>query len=176
MKQKSWRWRVFRLGNPAHNTLTVGSMQHCVGGRATIFNVVDTDAARGGVIDLSEVFQGQLSSARRKILLLDNDSLLVADAIRALPEAPADIQWRMVTDASPQITEEGILLEQGGYRMLLSASSDDSSLTPEYKIWPAAGTEEWDVPNPGKSIVGYSIRIPAGRECTISLSLREQNP
>ena len=172
MKQKSWRWKVFRLGNPAHNTLTVGSMQHCVGGRATVFNVVDTDAARGGVIDLSEVFQGQLSSARRKILLLDNDSLLVADAIRALPEAPADIQWRMVTDASPQITEKGILLEQGGYRMLLSAASDDSSVKPEYKIWPAAGTEEWDVPNPGKSIVGYFVSIPAGRECTISVSLR----
>ena len=60
--------------------------------------------------------------------------------------------------------------------MLLSAASDDSSLTPEYKIWPAAGTEEWDVPNPGKSIVGYFVSIPAGRECTISVSLRTQNP
>ena len=171
MKQKSWRWKVFRMGNKAHNTLTVGSMQHCVGGRATISDVIDTDAARGGVIDLSEVFQGQLSSASRKILLLDNDSLLVADTVRSLPDAPADIQWRMVTDASPRITDEGILLEQGGYRMLLYAASDDPSVTVEYRIWPAAGTEEWDVPNPGKSIVGYSVRIPAGQSCTVSVSL-----
>ena len=170
MKQKSWRWKVFRMGNTAHNTLTVGSMQHCVGGRATISDVIDTDAARGGVIDLSEVFQGQLSSARRKILLLDNDSLLVADTVRSLPDAPADIQWRMVTDASPCITDEGILLEQGGYRMLLYAASDDPSVTVEYRIWPAAGTEEWDVPNPGKSIVGYSVRTPAGQSCTVSVS------
>ena len=173
MKQKSWRWKVFRMGNTAHNTLTVGSMQHCVSGRATISDIMDTDAARGGVIDLSEVFQGQLSSARRKILLLDNDSLLVADTVRSLPDAPADIQWRMVTDASPRITEEGILLEQGGYRMLLSASSDDPAVTPEYKIWPAAGSEEWDVPNPGKSIVGYSVRIPSGQACTISVYLNK---
>ncbi len=176
MKQKSWRWKVFRMGNTAHNTLTVGSMQHCVGGRATISDVIDTDAARGGVIDLSEVFQGQLSSARRKILLLDNDSLLVADTVRSLPDAPADIQWRMVTDASPRITDEGILLEQGGYRMLLSAASDDPSVAVEYRIWPAAGTEEWDVPNPGKSIVGYSVRIPAGQSCTVSVSLSSRFP
>jgi hypothetical protein len=79
----------------------------------------------------------------------------------------------MVTDASPQITEAGILLEQGGYRMLLSASSDDPAVTPEYKIWTAAGSEEWDVPNPGKSIVGYSVRIPSGQACTISVYLNK---
>lgn len=173
-KQGSFRWKVFRLGNKAHNTLTVGSMQHNVKGEARIVDVMDTDKERGGMIDLSPVFEGQLSSAFRKILLVDDDYLSVSDSVTALPEAPADIEWRMVTDASATVTPKGILLEQGGYRMLLSATTDDPSISAEYKIWPAAGTEEWDIPNPGKCIVGYSTALPAGQTCTIRVLLKQE--
>ena len=174
MRQTSFRWKVFRLSNQAHNTLTVNAQQHNVKGEAKIFDIRDTDAERGGSIDLTPVFEGQLSSAFRKILLLDGDSLSVADSVTALPDTPADIEWRMVTDASATVTPKGILLEQGGCRMLLSAASDDPSVHAEYRIWPAAGTEEWDAPNPGKCIVGYSTAIPAGKSCTIRVSLRQE--
>lgn len=170
-KQNSFRWRVFRLGNKAHNTLTVNSQQHNVGGEAKIFDIIDTDEARGGSIDLTPVFEGQLSSAFRKIMLIGDDYLSVSDSLTTLPDAPADIEWRMVTPAAATITPKGILLEQGGRSMLLSAMSDDQSVGIEYKIWPAAGTEEWDIPNPGKCIVGYSSSIPAGKSCTIHVSL-----
>ena len=172
MKQNSFRWKVFRLGSKAHNTLTINSHPHNVKGEAKIFDILDTDEARGGSIDLSPVFEGQLSSAFRKIMLIYDDYLSVTDSLTTLPDTPADIEWRMVTDATPTVTPNGILLEQGGCRMLLSAASDDSSIDVEYRIWPAAGTEEWDIPNPGKSIVGYSTAIPAGKSCTISVSLK----
>ena len=55
---------------------------------------------------------------------------------------------------------------------LLSASSDDPSIWPTYKIWPAVGPGEWDAPNPGKCIVGYSLRLPVGASCTVTVSLR----
>ena len=172
VKQESFRWKVFRLQNQAHNTLTVGGMPHNVDGKARIVEVVDTDEARGGTVDLTPVFTGQLSSACRKILLLDDDSLSVTDAIAALPDSPAVIDWRMVTDAAATITDKGILLEQGGYRMLLTAESDDPTLRPEYKIWPAVGPEPWDAPNPGKCIVGYSVTLAAGSSCTIKVTLK----
>lgn len=171
-KQESYRWKVFRLKNQAHNTLTVNGMPHIVEGQAKIVEVVDTDAARGGTIEMTPVFADQLASARRTLLLLNGNSLSVADSVAALPDAPADIEWRMVTDATPTVTDEGILLEQGGYKMLLSAAADDSSVHPSYKIWPAVGKKPWDVPNPGKSIVGYSLTLPAGASCTVSVSLR----
>ena len=172
MKQKSFRWKVFRLGNRAHNTLTVNSQLHNVGGEAKIFDILDTDKARGGSIDLTPVFAGQLSSAFRKILLVDDDYLSVSDSLTALPDTPADIEWRMVTDAAATVTPKGILLEQGGRSMLLAAESDNPSIGVEYRIWPAAGTEEWDLPNPGKCIVGYSTTIPAGKSCTIRVTLQ----
>lgn len=174
MKEKSFRWKVFRLGNTAHNTLTVNSLPHNVKGDARIFDVLDTDEARGGSIDMTPVFEGQLSSAFRKIMLIQDDYLSVSDSLTALPDTPAGIEWRMVTDASATVTPNGILLEQGGYRMLLSATSNDPSICVEYKIWPAAGTEEWDIPNPGKCIVGYSTTIPAGKSCTINVSLQQE--
>ena len=105
-------------------------------------------------------------------MLLDSDSLLVSDYVAALSDAPADIEWRMVTDAAATITPKGILLEQGGRSLLLSAATDDSSVGVEYHIWPASGVEEWDIPSPGKSIVGYSTSIPAGQSCTIRVSLQ----
>ncbi|MBR6002446.1 MAG: heparinase II/III family protein [Bacteroidales bacterium] len=171
-KQTSFRWKVFRLCNKAHNTLTVGSQQHNVDGEAKIFNVIDTDEARGASIDLTPVFAGQLSSAFRKILLIDDDWLSVSDSLTALADTPAEVEWRMVTDAAAAVTPKGILLEQGGHRMLLTATPDDPSIGVEYKTWPAFGTEEWDVPSPGKCIVGYSVAIPAGKSCTIDVSLR----
>ena len=171
MKQNSFRWKVFRLCNQAHNTLTVNSQPHNVTGEAKIYGILDTDEARGGSIDLTPVFEGQLSSAFRKIMLINGNCLSVSDSLTALPGSPAGIEWRMVTDAAATITPEGILLEQGGHSMLLSAASDDPSIGVEYKIWPAAGTEEWDLPNPGKCIVGYSTAIPAGKTCTISVNI-----
>ena len=173
MKQTSFRWKVFRLGSKAHNTLTVNSRQHNVKGEAKIIDILDTDEVRGGTIDLTPVFAGQLSSAFRKIMLVDDDYLSVSDSLTALPDMPADIEWRMVTDAAATVTPKGILLEQGGRRMLLSTTSQDPSIGVEYKIWPAAGTEEWDIPNPGKCIVGYSTAIPAGKTCTFRVSLKQ---
>ena len=172
MSQGSLRWDVFRFSNFAHNTLTVNSQKHFAKGDARIIDVVDTDAARGGTVELTPVFAGQLSSARRTLLLLDGDSLSVTDSVAALPDAPADIEWHMVTDATATVTENGILLEQGGYSMLLSAASNDPAIRPAYRIWPAVGPGEWDDPNPGKSIVGYSLPLPAGAACTVSVSLR----
>ena len=78
----------------------------------------------------------------------------------------------MATDAAAAVTPKGILLEQGGHRMLLTATPDDPSIAVEYKTWPASGAEEWDVASPGKCIVGYSVAIPAGKSCTIDVSLR----
>ena len=170
--QDSFRWKVLRLKNQAHNTLTVNGMAHNVAGRAKIVDVVDTDAARGGTVDLTPVFDGQLSSAKREILLVNDDYLSVTDYISALHDASADIDWRMVTDASATVTDSGILLEQGGRRMLLSAGADDPAIRVEYKIWPAIGSEPWDVPNPGKCIVGYSATLPAGSSCRVKVILR----
>jgi len=172
MRQKSFRWKVFRLCNQAHNTLTVNAQQHNVKGEAKIFNILDTEEARGGTIDLTPVFEGQLSSAFRKIMLVDDNYLSVSDSLTALPDMPAEVEWRMVTDAAATVTPNGIALEQGGRSMLLSAASEDPSIGVEYKIWPADGTEEWDIPNPGKCIVGYSAVIPAGKTCTIHVSLQ----
>ena len=172
MSQKSLRWDVFRLSNFAHNTLTVNSQKHYAKGDARIVEIIDTDKAKGGIINMTPVFPEQLDSASRNILLLDRDSLLVSDYVVALPDAPADVEWRMVTDATASVTDNGILLEQGGYSMLLSAASDNPDIRPAYTIWPAVGPGEWDDPNPGKCIVGYSLTIPAGAYCTITVSLR----
>lgn len=172
--QHSLRWDVFRLGNRAHNTLTVGSFKHNVEGNARMLSVIDTEKARGGTLDLSSVFKGQLASAFRKILLVDDDFLSVTDSVTALPDVQAAVEWRMVTDASATITDKGILLEQGGYRMLLSAMCGDHTVRPAYKIWPAVGPEPWDEPNPGKSIVGYSIVVPAGKSCRVTVTLKPE--
>ena len=64
--------------------------------------------------------------------------------------------------------------QQGGDRLLLCAESGDPAIRPEYRVWPAAGAEPWDIPNPGKRIVGYSVKLPAGNTCTIRVTLKAE--
>ncbi|MDD3079272.1 MAG: heparinase II/III family protein [Paludibacter sp.] len=72
MGQDSQRWEVFRLNNKAHNTLTINDKRHLVNGMARITKTYDSDAMRGVEIDMTEVFQDDLSEAKRTVALIDN--------------------------------------------------------------------------------------------------------
>ena len=54
--QNSDRWRVFRLGNFSHNTLTVNGKLHNVKGMATMDKVYNTKSRHGAKFNLSSLF------------------------------------------------------------------------------------------------------------------------
>ena len=168
--QTSNRWKIFRLNNYSHSTLTVNDALHVSKGVATISNVSVVTDDQGATVDLSPVLSNQLESASRTFRLKGN-VLEITDILKASNGFPAEVQWRMMTSAgvTPGSTSE--TLTKYGKTLILRAESSSSAISPEYTKWAASGTDSVDSANPGMTIAGYVFTIPAGASVTMTTKL-----
>lgn len=132
MAQSSLRWRFLRMNNLAHNTITVNGHDHAVKGSAVLLSSVDSAGWRGGVMDLTSLYDSQVAAATRKVVISPDGDLIVEDIITALESQDADIRWTMVTPAEVCISSGGIELSQSGIVMSMKTSSDTEV---EYREW-----------------------------------------
>lgn len=174
LSQNSFRWRMFKLNNRQHNTLTVNGHDHNTKGKATLLKAIDTPNSKGGVFNLTELFTGDLSSATRTVTVDNGSSLIVKDVLTA--EKDANIRWTMVTEAEPQLTKKGIVLSKDGKKMLLSVKGQTGKV--DYCQW-SNDPSDYDSPtasfeskNGGIWIVGFTTDIPAGRTVTLITELK----
>lgn len=169
LSRESLRWKVFGMHNLQHNTLTVNGHSHDIKGRAELVESHDTPESRGGTMDLTSLFGGELREAVRSISLRYDDYLEVKDLLAAPDSAGAVIRWTMVTPASAEITSDGILLHSGGTTMLLEA--DDSV---KWHIWPVE-TDEFIFPvatDGNITLVGWETYLEAGQEIEVTTTLK----
>lgn len=171
MTQGSMRWQVYRLNNLAHSTLTVNGSDHRVNGVASIDRVIDSGNELGARLKMTDVLSDQLASAYRTVKLVNEEDLYVIDELTALSDKDATVQWRMMTGTTVNVAADGITLTGNGKTMYLTATSSDSSLAPSYTSWEAKGAQRWDMVNVNKTVVGYTITIPAGHSVTLTTKL-----
>lgn len=169
MGQNSQRWDVFRLGYQSHNVLSVDGKRHVVNGKADIVEVFDTDAKRGAVLDLTEVFHGQLQSARREVALINEDYLSITDRVTT-NYLGAPIRWAMATSASPEIIDERtIRLTQNGKVLLLKIEGTHPVVL---NTWSTTPTTDFDAENPGTIMVGFESSLPADETHEFTITLK----
>lgn len=175
LSDSSLRWALFRMNNRQHNTLTVNDKDHFSKGRAHLLDYVCTDAEKGGLIDLTSVFGGDLDTALRRVSIKWNDWLEVRDSIAAPSDTGATVRWSMVTRADVSLCDDGILLSQDGITMKLQARPSERI---QYKIW-SGDPQDYDsplnicnAPNPGVSIIGFVTELAAGESMEIITTLR----
>ncbi|WFB35263.1 heparinase II/III family protein [Kiritimatiellota bacterium B12222] len=119
-KQESDRWTLFRVGSFSHNILTVNGEQQRVTGHASILS------SRGAphhqtVVDLDDIYTGQLASAQRT-LSLDEQTVLIEDQITTLDKA-THIRWAMLTNAEVTLIDGNTAtLSQQGQTLEVSLS------------------------------------------------------
>lgn len=169
-KQDSQRWNVFRLNNLNHNTVTINDKKHCVEGKAEFIRTYDTDAERGGKLDMSGIFKGDIRKEIRKVVLKDNKYLEITDEITA-NDKEAKVRWTMVTPATVKILDPNTIeLYQKGIRKILQVSSENPF---ELKIWKSddPGTE-YDAKNPGTIMIGFESVIPVSRKSIFAVTLK----
>jgi len=155
----SQRWDVFRLSNRAHNTLTINNKKHNFNGHAKLIETIDTPTEKGGKFDLSEIFKGEISSAVRKVVLKNTNSLVVEDEI-VTNEKEALIRWNMVTPATVKILDSSTIeLTQKGKKKILKVTSENPF---ELKTWNSEdpGTD-YDQKNPGTIMIGFESKVQA---------------
>ena len=166
--QDSQRWQVFRYNNMAHNTLTVNDSLHVMTGRSTITATSASPRFMHAVVDLSPVFAGSLARAARGVAVVDGDHVVVRDEIETLA-TPALVRWTMVTPANVRITgpNSAELTKDG--RTLVLRVSEPARVT--MKTWSTVPTHEYDSPNPGTSMVGFEVTLPAHSATALTVVL-----
>lgn len=104
MRQDSGRWRVFRMGSDAHNTLTIGGRPHSATAMAGLRMASATEAS----IDLASVLGVPRATRRARFL---GDTVELDDRIEGA--APGDaIRWAMCTEAEIRIAGDTAILAQ----------------------------------------------------------------
>ncbi len=157
MTQDSERWEVFRIGPWSHNIVTFNGHAPKVNHPVT-FARIFSGPGRGAALDLTALYDQDVASYRRSVYL-KGDVLHVADRVQAA-DSTCTVRWAMCTEASARIEGKVIVLESGGHTRRLVGSR---GMVPH--IWPASypgpGLHEFDAPNPGKALVGFTCTLPA---------------
>lgn len=107
--QQSDRWRVYRLNNFSHNTLTLDGQLHRVNGAAHITQFTSNSAT----LNLSAVFAGQAGRVTRVFTVEDDRGVRIRDEI-AGARAGLPVRWQMVTRAQVRLQGAQAELRQNG--------------------------------------------------------------
>jgi len=165
--QDAQRWSIFRLSNKAHNTLTVNDQLQLVKGYAKIDQFSDKSDFMYAISDLSSVYENQLTEAKRGVAIVDQKFVVIRDEVVA-SNKPTTIRWTMLTSATPVLGKNSITLSKEGHTLELKVNSP-AKVT--MKTWSTEPTTNYDAPNPGKTLVGFEIKIEPNQKQTIQVLL-----
>lgn len=168
MRQNSQRWEIFRYNNLSHNTLAVNGGFQRVEGKATIKATSDAPNFMNARIDMSELYKGALTSANRGIAIVNKESVLVRDEVESA-DSPAIIRWTMATSASVNlISANKAELTKNGKKLIVQVD-EPASIT--LKTWPTNPVHDYDAANPGTTLLGFEVTVPAQTKAALTVRL-----
>jgi hypothetical protein len=92
------RWDYYRTRTESHNTLTVGSQNEDVDGKASVSAIQERNNKTFSIISLQNAYKTQLRHWERGIAMLPGNGLLVQDEVS--PAFPTDVIWHFHTYAT----------------------------------------------------------------------------
>jgi hypothetical protein len=168
MKQNSQRWQVMRYNNFVHNTLTVNNGLQNVDGYAPITSHSDTPLFMNAVTDMTSLYNGDLSRAVRGVALVNKAYVAVKDELETAAKG-ATVRWTMLTAATVEVTGNNrAVLTKDGKKLLLEVVEPAEV---NIVTWPTAPLHSYDAPNPGTTLVGFEVTLPAGAKQSITVLL-----
>lgn len=157
--QESQRWDIFRIGNTAHNTLTINNEKHLVSGNVPIEQFSNDENLMFVRSNLSTLFAKTLKESKRAVALIDKSYVLVEDIVTANDKS-ATIKWNMTTQATnvTEVSPNTFLLTFGDKKLFVKI---DGAIKLRLYFKPAAPTLSFELPNPGVSLFGFEFDLPA---------------
>ncbi|MFO1478210.1 MAG: heparinase II/III family protein [Verrucomicrobiota bacterium] len=188
-KQNSDRWRVFRLNNFSHNTLTLGGRLHNVSGDARITRFVPirdltiaatardrdfTTAAAGGgpgiaVVDLSTLFTNEARRVVRTFEFSPGRSVTVRDELSGLAPRLA-VRWTMATRARIRLEGSRAILDQNGRALEATVRSPAGARFDAVPADPPA--DGVNAANPNTRLLRVDLAAPQNGNLEIEVVLR----
>jgi hypothetical protein len=162
--QSGDRWRVYRINNHSHNTLTLGGQLHQAAGLAEITSFGNHSAG----VDLSPAFKPQARSVIRHFTF-HPDKVGIRDEI-AGAAGGLSVRWQMLTRASIDLAGNAAVLHQDGRtlraRIVAPAGARFEKANAEP---PVDGVNE---SNPGFSMLQVNTKVPASGGISIEIELQ----
>lgn len=166
--QDAERWTVFRLTNLVHNTLAIDSQHQRVTGHAPIVASSKNPDFMHTIIDLSEIYKGQVAASKRGIAVVDKKQVLIRDEIETLGKETT-IRWTMLTPADVRIiNDHQALLTKDGKTLILDVGELPNL---KMKTWSTDPPKSYDAPNPGTILTGFEVTVPANTKIALNVSL-----
>lgn len=168
MKQTSERWDVFRLNNMAHNTLTINGNKQLVTGNSPIENLVNTADRKSVELNLTSLYQNDVSNSRRTAAIVSNRYVEITDEVKA-KTAPLTIRWNLLTQAVPQkVSNKIIRLTQSTKTLYLVFDGTEAVTANAWSTKPPTTYEEQ---NTDTYFTGFEYSVPAGATQTVTVKL-----
>ena len=170
--QDAQRWTVFRLTNLVHNTLTINNQHQRVEGFAPIQSSSSEPGFMNAVTDMTEVYKGAVAKSVRGIAIVNKAYVVVRDEIETLNNVTT-IRWTMLTPATVKITGlNRAELTKDGKKLILRVQSPAKVAM---KTWSTDPPNTYDAPNPGTSLVGFELTLPANAKTALNVELIPEN-
>ncbi len=170
MKQNSQRWQVYRYNNYVHNTLTVNDSLQEVYGYSVISQYSDNPSLMNAITDLTFLYRDDLKKAKRGIAIVDKKYVMVRDEIET-KNKETKVRWNMLTSANVTVVGKDVELTKNGRKLDVRVISPSGA---ELKTTGTVPPHSYDAPNPGTTLVGFEIVIPANsKEDLVVLLLPE---
>ncbi len=168
MRQNSQRWQVFRYNNFVHNTLTINNELQRVDGMAPLSSHSNTPLFMNAIIDLTSLYKASLVNANRGVAIVDKAYVVVRDEVQTSP-AETTVRWTLLTPANVNLTGTNKAeLTKDGKTLTLQVMEP---ATVVMKTWSTDPTHDYDTPNPGTTLVGFEVKIPANTKTAITVLL-----
>lgn len=166
---KVQRWKIFRINNFSHNVLTVDGQLQELEGFAPITQHRSEGKLPHTIVDLSEIYAGQLAQARRGAGIHADGYVLIRDELQALDKVTS-VRWGMVTFADVCIESGGqASLRQDGKVLILQL---DSSVEAELEVCDIERPpNDFEASNPGAKMIAFTVKLAPHAKVDFTVSL-----
>jgi hypothetical protein len=157
------RWKIYRLNNFSHNTLTIDGQLHQVNGdsRITSFDA----ERRAATVDLTAIFAGQATRVSREFALRRDQSAVIRDQLSGLKPG-SSVRWQFLTHAEIHVDQSRAVLEQAGKSLRVTLSPPSA----RWRHFPAAPPDDGvNAPNPNTHVLAADFTAPANGELLIEV-------
>lgn len=165
--QYSSRWKGLRLGPKLHNIVTFSDTLQRVKAKASIIDCADNGDFMYAITDLSETDKAAVAKHMRGAALINNKQVVIRDEIQAY-DKDTHLRWAMFTPAEVKITakNKAILILDGSQLLMIVEGNGISMGT-----WSTEPQNEYDEPNPGTVLVGFTANLKSGQEAAYNVHL-----
>ena len=168
MKQNSPRWDVFRYNNKAHNTLIFDDSLQRVDGMSLITHYSKMPQFMNAVIDLKDIYKGQVSSLNRGIAIVNQSYVVIRDEIMPVA-APVKVRWNMLTAANVQIISNNkAVLSKNGKQLILEVQEPSDIVL---KTWSTDAPHTYESKNDGTVFIGFEKILSGSTTSNLSVVL-----